>query len=83
MGANYPAGGGHNHLFPMCDYVHGLKKGEYRIQATGEFRPPKKGEWYISGAIPAGYYAPNDLNASHYIGQLVEVRVVMEVVRVL
>ena len=24
-------------------------------------RPPRKGEWYVSGAIPMAYRAPNDL----------------------
>lgn len=34
---------------------------------TGERRPPKKGEWYISGAIPKAYKAPNDLTHNHVI----------------
>lgn len=29
---------------------------------TGEFRSPLAGEWYLSGAIPEAYQAPNDLN---------------------
>jgi len=41
--------------------------------ATGEFRPPLKGEWYLSGAKPTAYRASNDFNASYYIMRLVVV----------
>lgn len=37
----------------------------------GEFRPPKKGEWFLSGAIPQAYYAPNNLTTSYQILELV------------
>lgn len=30
-----------------------------------EFRPPLKGEYYISGAIPMAYRAPNDLSIAY------------------
>ena len=30
-------------------------------------RCPKKGEWYISGAIPAAYRAPNDLSSEYFV----------------
>jgi hypothetical protein len=33
-------------------------------------RKPKKGEWFISGAIPEAYQAPNDLNTKYYIAEL-------------
>lgn len=46
-----------------------------RAEWTGEKRPPKKGEWYISGAIPQAYRAPNDLSFDYYIARLVRVRV--------
>ena len=38
---------------------------------TGEKRAPKKGEWYLSGAIPEGYKAPNDLETFFHICRLV------------
>lgn len=41
---------------------------------TGEKRPPKKGEWYLSGAIPECYRAPNDLSTPFHIIQLVRVK---------
>ena len=34
---------------------------------TGEFRPPLKGEFYLSGAIPEVYLAPNNLSMSFNI----------------
>jgi hypothetical protein len=37
------------------------------FERTGEYRPPKKGEYYISGAIPEVYKAPNDLSQDHTI----------------
>jgi hypothetical protein len=47
--------------------------GEYELKQrtiyvrTGEFRPPKKGEWYLSGAIPRAYKALNDLTSPYHI----------------
>lgn len=38
---------------------------------TGEFREPKAGEWYLSGAIPEAYRAPNDLTSKYHILKLV------------
>jgi len=40
----------------------------YSVASTGIFREPKKGEWFISGAIPKGYKAPNNLSQKYYIG---------------
>jgi protocatechuate 3,4-dioxygenase beta subunit len=37
------------------------------FKASGEFRAPRKGEWYISGAIPEVYQAPNDLSTKFHI----------------
>jgi hypothetical protein len=36
-------------------------------ERTGEFRAPKKGEYYLSGAIPEAYRAPNDLSMEFHI----------------
>lgn len=33
---------------------------------TGEFRAPRRGEFYLSGAIPEVYIAPNDLAPVEY-----------------
>ena len=37
------------------------------FKRAGEKRPPSKGEWYLSGAIPAAYRAPTDLSEEYYI----------------
>jgi len=34
---------------------------------SGEFRTPKAGEYFISGAIPEVYLAENDLSQEYYI----------------
>lgn len=39
-------------------------------RSTGIKRPPKKGEWYLSGAVPEAYQAPNDLSTAYYIAEL-------------
>ena len=45
--------------------------GKYRKRfvRTGEFRAPKKGERYISGAIPHAYLAPNDFETKFWIAR--------------
>jgi hypothetical protein len=43
---------------------------------TGEFRPPRQGEWYLSGAIVEAYRAPNDLTTDYFLARLVKVKTV-------
>ena len=38
---------------------------------AGEKRPPKKGEWYLSGNPVEAYRAPNDLAFEFHIARLV------------
>jgi len=40
--------------------------------ATEEFRPPKKGEWYLSGAIVEAYRAPFDFSLPYWIAKQIE-----------
>jgi len=42
-----------------------------RFVATGEFREPKKGEHYLSGAIITAYIAPNTLTQKFWIARAV------------
>lgn len=49
-----------------------------RARATGEKRPPKKGEWYLSGAIVEAYKAPNDLTTAYYIAKIVRIETVTQ-----
>lgn len=57
-------------LFPINEYLDR----HHHIEATGEFRNPKAGEWFISGAIPEGYRASRDLSTPYDIGRLVQTR---------
>lgn len=55
--------------YPQAAYGSGAKmvKGR-RFRATGEYRPPLKGEWYLLGAAREAYYSPNaGLTAPVYI----------------
>lgn len=38
-----------------------------RYVKTGEKRPPLRGEFYLSGALPTVWRAPNDLGDSFHI----------------
>ncbi len=44
---------------------------DIRAKWTGEKRCPKKGEWYLSGAIVEAYRAPNDLTTPYHIAKLI------------
>lgn len=57
---SYP--GEHAHL------VGGNARSLFR--ATGEFRPPRQGEHYLSGAIVCAYRAPNDLSTPYWIAEI-------------
>lgn len=48
---------------------------------TGEKRPPRKGEWFLSGATIEAYRATADLSSSYPIAEMVKVtaRVVHDV----
>jgi hypothetical protein len=41
---------------------------------TGEYRTPKKGEWFLSGAIVEAYEAKADLTTVYHIAELVDTR---------
>lgn len=51
----------------------GLLKDKRRYAATGEYRAPRKGEYYLSGAIVCAYRAPNDLKLCYWIAREVDV----------
>lgn len=61
------------------DYENLLLTGSYgkkvtiRGVTTGEFRAPKKGEWFPSGAIPGVYKAFADMSGEYFICKLVRV----------
>ena len=68
----------HGKFFPLGDTptqeeLASLRTSIWRAlrgTATGEFREPKAGEWYLSGAVVHAYKAPNDLSSKYWIAQL-------------
>jgi hypothetical protein len=50
--------------------VKGGLRRQIKATWTGEKRPPKAGEWYLSGAIIGAYRAPNDLSTPFHIARL-------------
>ena len=74
-------------LYRLIDYhperkwaTSGIVHGNVMAVNSREFRCPKKGEWYLSGAIPGAYKAPNDLSQEYWIATLVKVSVITEYV---
>lgn len=51
----------------LCD----MPRTDIRAVWTGEKRKPRKGEWYLSGAIIEAYKSPNDLSTEFHIAKLV------------
>ncbi len=51
---------------------------QFRALNTCVKRSPRKGEWYLSGAIIQAYRAPNDLSTEFYIAEIVEVEIKTE-----
>ena len=45
-----------------------------RATTIGEKRPPRAGEWYLSGAVPEAYRTENNLSTPYCIMRLVCVR---------
>lgn len=52
----------------------GRKPSETRAIDANEFRPPRRGEWYLSGAIVEAYRAQSNLTTPFRIARLVEAR---------
>lgn len=50
----------------------GMDRSLTRARPTGERRPPRAGEWYLSGAVVEAYRAPNDLSSEFRIAELVQ-----------
>lgn len=61
-------------LFKVIDPPPGIGPNLFRLlrgRKTGEWRPPKRGEYYVSGAIPECYRAVNDMTWNASIVELV------------
>ena len=77
---------GEHGLYPINDLLPGfahllLSARGFRAEPTGEHRPPRAGEWYLSGAITAAYRAPGDLSTSYHIARIVRVEIIPATVR--
>lgn len=65
--------------FPLADKPSDAELAELGVQdevgvlapPTGEKRAPRRGEWYLSGAVVEGYRAPKDLSTPYHIAKLV------------
>lgn len=56
--------------FPQASYGSGAPwvKGR-RFHATGEYRAPVAGEWFLSGAKPEAYFTQSGLASIYYIAE--------------
>lgn len=60
-------------LNPKATYP-GSEFGSKRYQWTGEKRPPKAGEWYLSGSVITAYKAKGDISYPYHIAKEVELK---------
>ena len=58
-------------FFPLA-LIRGNK--DYMVQYTGEYREPRAGEFFISGAIPEGYFCHMNISTKYHIAKRVKVR---------
>jgi len=59
---------------PMRSSLAHIQGVVVRAVPTGKTRPPKKGEWFLSGAIVEAYRTNNDLSSPYQIARLVKLR---------
>lgn len=68
-------------VFPIAEgekLPDGNTRANTRARATGEFRRPKSGEWFLSGAIVEAYRAHADMTVERHIARLVVGRMVWD-----
>lgn len=66
-------------LYPLGDNYHILLA--YHAKRTGEFRPPREGEWYLSGSTIHAYRAYAGMSQPYHICKLVKTKVT-QVIRI-
>ena len=54
-------------IFPLCPHGDIGHRRRFWTRATGEFRRPRAGEFFVSGAVPEAYLAFNDLDSEYHI----------------
>jgi hypothetical protein len=68
-------------LYPIAEgetLPTGMARSATMARWSGEVRCPRKGEWFLSGAIVEAYRAPNDLTMGYHIARLVQGRMVWD-----
>jgi hypothetical protein len=71
---------GDHGLYTLGDFWPEFARG-FRAEPTGDHRPPRAGEWYLSGAITAAYHATRDLSTAYHIARIVRVEIIPATVR--
>ena len=64
-------------IYPVENWMYwSSNAGGIRARWNGEFRAPKKGEYYLSGAEVMAYQAPSDYgkNCKYHIAELVRIK---------
>ena len=64
----------HKKVYALGDKYYQNPKARFVL--TEAFRKPKKGEYYLSGAMPQVYKAPNDLSMEFRIVRPVKVKLI-------
>lgn len=73
-------------FYPLADRFPNISNKEQsylKAIYTGEKRKPKKGEWYLSGAIIQAWQAFSDLNMVFCIAKIVKVETKIKIVEYL
>lgn len=53
--------------YPIAPFEKYAYREDIKARWTGEKRPPRAGEWYLSGAVVEAYRAPCDLTQEFHI----------------
>ena len=74
----YPLGDSHQNA--RFGYMRNLQHGDPTVMAINSYKfgCPKKGQWFLSGAQPTAYKAPNNLSTAYWIAKIVQVEKVIE-----
>jgi len=54
-----------------------------KFKPTGEYRKPKKREYFLSGSVIEAYKAPNDLSSQYHIAEPVIAQISSEIKEVI
>lgn len=63
--------------YPLADPVRPLNENtqkDWRAVWSGEYRMPKAGEWFLSGAVVEAYQTQADMSVTRHIATLVNIK---------